>query len=190
MLASGTRARGPLTLRHGPEAPAFNPAESPLGWFMRRSDPEGRPLIGSEQLAAGERLMRDFHIAGKTPRVTASWSGIPCQPHEQCGPPGHAVEIAAAVAEAQERVIEALGAVGAPYYDLLIDVLCFNMGIEEVERSRQFPVRSAKRFLLEALTLLAYHYGLLERPDAKADVRRRLRHWGAEDFRPSVRPPE
>jgi hypothetical protein len=170
--------------RHRPSIPT-----RPLAWLRRRVDAEGRPLICDEQYAAGKRLRRDFWIAGMTPRVTASWSGIAQSRSERRGPPGAHVDLPDRIVAARERAIRALVAVGLPHIDMLIDVLGHLKGLEEVERAHALPARSGKRFLGHALTLLAYHYGLLRRPDVEATVRSRMRHWGAEDYRPLIKPP-
>lgn len=164
----------------------INVAESPLAWLRRRTDKDGRPFLGPEQFAAGERLRSDLWRARMTPRVTASWSPIAPARGQPRTTPG-SVEIADSALAARERASRALTAAGAEYVDLLIDVLGHLKGLEEVERSLGLPPRSGKRLLQQGLTALARHYGLLPCTDVEAHVRRRMQHWGTPDYRPSSR---
>jgi len=49
-----------------------------------------------------------------------------------------------------------------------------------------WPQRSGKVILKLALTRLARHYGIKGAEDPAGPMRMRLRHWGTEDFRPSL----
>jgi hypothetical protein len=170
-----------------PAKPGFNEAESPLTWLARRKDKAGRELLSREQVAAGERLRRDFERGHMAQRVTVDWS------RPQTGVPGNVrsvntvAEASDQGAAAQERVRRALSAVGPDFADLLLDVCCFLKRIEDVERAAGWPRRSAKVVLGLALDALARHYGLL--PDRRASDRAaggQVRHWASHDYRPSL----
>ncbi len=161
--------------------------ESPLGWLRRRKDKTGRPMIDAAQFEAGERLRRDFFHAGMTPRVTASWDGIPGNRATRRAGPGASTNLREQTVAAQQRVRRALDAVGPDLAGILVDVCCHLKGLEEAEREKGWPRRSAKLVLQIALKELARHYGLLHRPsEATRAVAPRLVHWGAADYKPRV----
>jgi hypothetical protein len=134
---------------------AIDDAESPLGWLARRAGRDGRPMIDAEQFEAGERLRADFTRAQMMPRMTANWSAA-----GGGAPRGSSAETYSdLVMAARQRVNSALGAVGPEFSGLLLDVCCFVKGLEDVERERRWPPRSAKIVLQLALDRLARHYG-------------------------------
>jgi len=148
--------------------------ESPLVWLSRRQGRDGRALIEPHQLQAGERLRRDFTMAHLMPRTTSDWSS----PLSSSGfnPDASATDTMIA---ARQHVHRALDAVGPELSGLLVDVCCFLKRLEDVERERQWPARSAKVVLQLALTQLARHYGYRAR--VKGAARPAIRTWLAED---------
>lgn len=161
--------------------------ESPLGWLRRRKDKTGQPLIDAAQFEAGERLRRDFFHAAMTPRVTASWDGIPGDRSARRAGPGASTNLREQTVAAQQRVRRALEAIGPDLAGLLVDVCCHLKGLEETEKDRSWPRRSAKLVLQIALKELARHYGLiLSAAEAAQDTSRRLMQWGAEDYKPQT----
>ena len=73
--------------------------------------------------------------------------------------------------------MRALDAVGPELSQVLVDICCELKGLEEPERSRDWPQRAGKVVLQLGLTRLARHYGL----DVPSDLPRRrkgIRHWG------------
>ena len=137
----------------GSEGALRNVAESPLTWLARRAGRDGRPLVDATQLVAGERLRADFTRAGLTPRITSRWE-------EGSGGPGDNTTFTDAVLAAKLRVARAVTAVGPELSGVLLDVCCFLKGLEDVERTRGWPARTAKVVLGLALDRLAAHYGL------------------------------
>jgi hypothetical protein len=163
-----------------------NQDESPLSRFRRTKGRDGEPLIGAAEFAAGERLRADFTRGQLMPRVTANWSATVALRRRGDGGGGMA-EMTDAIVTARQRVDRALEAVGPDFSGLLLDFCCFLKGIEEVERERSWPARSAKLVLRLALASLARHYGLIETARGR-DAGGRITHWGGEDYRPTIKP--
>jgi hypothetical protein len=147
--------------------------ESPLAWLARRRGRDGRSLIEQHQLQAGERLRLDFTVADLMPRTTTNWSS----PMSSGG--GGAVDPTDTMTDARRRVHKALDSVGPELSGLLLDVCCFLKGLEDIERARQWPSRSAKIVLQLALDRLARHYGYAA--EARRRGRAPLRSWLDDD---------
>ncbi len=156
---------------------------SPLARLAARRGRDGKPLVDAGQCAAGERLRSDFGFAQLGPRVTMDWSGFGGPSGGSGVGRGGAAELSDAVAAARERVRRALSALGPELADVALDVCCFEVGLEEIERARGWPVRSAKVVLAIALDRLAAHYGLAAEASGPAEPRG-IRSWGSEGFRP------
>lgn len=149
-----------------------NDSESPLAWLARRKGRDGRTMIGHNQFVAGEKLRADFTRANLTPRVTSSWSGTGRTNGSGVG----AGEMTDLIVASRQRVRLAMEACGPEFSGVLMDVCCFLRGLEDVERERGWPPRSAKVVLQLALDRLARHYGLRE-PAKSAPIRT----WLADD---------
>jgi hypothetical protein len=131
-------------------------AESPLVWLARRKGRDGRALIEPVQLQAGERLRADFTRAQLMPHITANWNSAVARDRRGGG---GVTTFTEAVVAARQRVRHAFDAAGPEFIGLLLDVCCFLKGLEDVERERGWPPRSAKVVLQLALDRLARHYG-------------------------------
>jgi hypothetical protein len=163
----------------------LNEAESPLGWLKSRKDRNGRPLISDDQYQAGERLRADYWFAHLSPRVTSNWSALaPCE-HSRRSAPSNAAALRDEVIAAKERVMRALMAVGPEVPGILVDICCELKGLEEAEKENGWPQRAGKVVLQIALTRLAKHYGMIG-ADKQPQRRPGLRHWGSEDYRPTL----
>jgi hypothetical protein len=149
--------------------------ESPLAWLARRRGRDGRALIEPHQLEAGERLRADFTVAHLAPRTTSDWSN-PVAAGRNGGGTGYFTDVMLA---ARQRVAQALDKVGPEFAGLLLDVCCFLKRLEDVERERGWPARSAKVVLQLALDRLARHYGY--GVEARGPARAALQTGRAED---------
>lgn len=159
---------------------ALNLDESPLASLMRRKAKDGAAFLTIDEYNAGERLRADFDRACLMQRVSANWSaavsGGRRGAHE-----GLANLTESAIA-ARQRLDKAFDAVGPELSGILTDICCFLKGVEQVERERQWPQRSAKLMLKAGLGSLARHYNPQPKPASGG-----IRHWGGEGYRPEIR---
>ena len=153
-----------------------NDSESPLAWLARRKGRDGRAMISPNQFIAGEKLRADFTRGHLSPRVTSDWSAPAGRSRSFAAGAGEMTDL---VIASRQRVRLAMEACGPEFSGLLMDVCCFLRGLEEVERERGWPLRSAKIVLQLALDRLARHYGL--RDEARGDASARVRTWLAAD---------
>jgi hypothetical protein len=161
-----------------PKAPTRHPAE------IRRVEGNRRPATQpSHQMEAAERLAEDFLTGQMSARITSNWDRVAlgALPDGARHPSGRGLELSDRVSSAQERVRRALADAGPEFADPLIDLVCFETGIEDYERKRGWPRRSAKLVLGLALDRLARHYGIVGRGPQTAPTR----HWGASGYRPA-----
>ena len=144
----------------------INRAESPLSRLAYRG------LVDPVQFAAGEKMRRDFTLAGLGPRIGVDLSA-PVVSGRRGGGGENISDIALA---ARQRVNKAMAALGSPLAGLAFDVCCHLMALEEAERSRGWSKRSGRTVLKIALDKLAAHYGLV----LKAPARAKMRSWASE----------
>jgi hypothetical protein len=157
--------RGRIETPDGAIDVTIDEAESPLAWLSRRKGRDGKPLIEPVQFQAGERLRTDFTRANLTPNVTSSWDASRAQGRRGQSGGGTFTD---AVVAAREQVNLALEAVGPEFAGVLLDVCCFLKGLEDIERERRWPLRSAKVVLQLGLDRLARHYGLASEASGRA----------------------
>lgn len=151
-------------------------SESPLAWLARRRGRNGRALIEPHQFQAGERLRADFTCAHLMPRTTSNWVS-PIASGRRGGEP--AVHFTDTMIAARQRVHQALDAAGPEFSGLLLDVCCFLKRLEDIERERAWPPRSAKIVLQLALERIARHYGFSAGTRGRGHVA--IRTWLADD---------
>ncbi|MBO6719132.1 MAG: hypothetical protein JJ913_14340 [Rhizobiaceae bacterium] len=161
-----------------------NRAESPLLAIARRKNRDGSPFLTRDELGAGERLRSDYTRGQLMPRLGANWQAAVASGTHR-GERGGVADLTDAALGARQRVENAIRAVGPELSGILIDVCCYLKGLETVEREREWPARSAKIVLKSALSALARHYA----PDraSRSSSPQGVLHWGADDYRPSIR---
>lgn len=155
-----------------------NDGESPLSRLARPRRGAGTPYLTPAQFAAGERLRADFERGRLQPRVSASWDRPLTGGGRQTG-----ADLSDFALDARRRVERALDCLEPELAGVALDVCCFLKGLEQVERERRWPPRSAKLMLRTALSVLGRHYGLEARASG---ARRALLHWGDESYRPAL----
>jgi hypothetical protein len=141
--------------------------------------------LSDPQFEAGERLRADYWFARLSPRVTANWSALAPSGRTRRGASSSAADLRDEVIAAKERVMRAIEAVGPELAGVLIDICCELKGLEDAEKSHGWPQRAGKVVLRLALTRLARHYGLAV-PGESHRSRKGIRHWGSEDYRPTL----
>ena len=174
------RATTTVTVDGAAQEVVVDERESPLLWLHRRPGKDGAPQISTAEFAAGERFRADLTLAQMLPRVTVNWdAGLAAGTHAPMRGPAEASDSSLA---ARQRVRLACKRLGPELSGLAIDVCGFLKGLDQVERERKWPVRSAKVVLRLALSALVEHYGLgdREKPPAGRAV------WRAPDARPSI----
>ncbi|HVU19399.1 MAG TPA: DUF6456 domain-containing protein [Rhizomicrobium sp.] len=139
-----------------------NEAESPLAWLRSRG------LIDAVQWAAGERLRRDFTVAQLAPRL-----GVDLAAPIVAGKRGAsaALNLTETVLAAKQRFSRAMKSVGPVLNDLLFDVCCHLIGLEDAEANKGWPQRTGKVVLVIALDRLAAHYGMIVDAPSHAPMR-------------------
>ncbi|RFC65204.1 hypothetical protein DYI37_04990 [Fulvimarina endophytica] len=151
-------------------------------WAIARlSRARGRdaPFLTRPEYEAGERLRMDFERGRMAPSVTQRWDTQPTAK----GGARQGADLSDTAIDARARLAAAIEAAGPELKELLLDVVCHLKGLEEVERERRWPARSAKMLLKVGLAILARHYGLAERPAGRAGA---LRSWRDTDARPAI----
>lgn len=182
---------GALALRAGPSrigaASAAEPsrpaATVPLPRPIRRRRRAGasHALLSSSQAEAAERLEADFSRGQMRPRVTSNWDRAALGAVVDQSLASGSIQVADDVAAVQEKVRRALDDAGPEFAGILIDVCCLDMTLEDVERRRQWPRRTARVVLGLALDRLARHYGTITRGPARGTVRT----WRGPGYRPA-----
>lgn len=172
-LDLGTRR---IAMDDGLACVTVNDSESPLAWLARRKGRDGQTMISSHQFMAGEKLRADFTLGHMAPRTTANWSAVGGGRPKGGG--NSAADMTDVMLASRQRVRQAMDACGPEFSGLLMDVCCFLRGLEDVERERNWPARSAKIVLQLGLDRLARHYGFLREARGRASG---VRTWLAED---------
>ncbi len=164
------------------QKPQVNAAESPLAMLYRQNRHTGKRFLSDEEFQAGERLRADFTRGNMMPRISANWeAGVAGRVR---GERGGAAELSDYALDCRDRVHQALQAVGPELSGVLLDICCFLKGLEQVERERIWPARSAKMLLKTGLSILHRYYNA--RRGAKQTGRPMIYHWGDSDYRPSL----
>jgi hypothetical protein len=159
------RARRLMATPEGEKTVLVNDGESTLGWLKKRR------IVDAVQYDAGERLRRDFTLAGLSPRMGIDWEA----PVVLSSRVNRGIVISDMALAAKQRFAAAMRSVGPGLSDLLFDICCHLTGLEDAERAKGWPRRSAKVVLQIALDRLAMHYGM------RAPSRGKVRAWRGKE---------
>ncbi len=164
-----------------------NAAESPLRRLYARRGADGRRFLDDVEFRAGERLRLSATKAHMMPRITPGYDAAFASRRKRGGAFGGYENATHFVLRERRQFRRALEAVGPEMANVLLDICCFLKGLEQVEKERGWPARSAKVVLKLALRALARHYGY-GAPAKAATGADPVRHWARGDYRPLFGP--
>ena len=151
-----------------------NLAESPL----TRLGQGKAAFLERHHLEAGERVRCLLERAQLQPRLTRDYASPPIGGSGRRG----AGDMSDMAADARRSLADLHKILPADCAGVVLDVCGLLKGLQEVERERGWPRRSAKLVLRIGLEQLAKHYGL--RPVAVGAPTSKDRNWMASDGRP------
>jgi hypothetical protein len=159
------------------EGVELNLAESPLARLATGIGGEAG-YLERHQLEAGERVRRLVERARLQPRLTMAYSAA----HSVSTSGNSAGDISDLAADARKSLADLHRVLPRDCAGVVLDVCGLLKGLQEVERERGWPRRSAKLVLRIGLDHLARHYGYA--PSAVGRSSGRPRGWMEEGARP------
>ena len=138
-------------------------------------------FLERHHIEAGERVRRLVERAQLRHRVTMNYSGIAQDPTGADG----STDLSDLAADARKAVAEIHRSLPAECAGVVLDVCGWLKGLQEVERERGWPRRSAKLVLRIGLDQLAHIYGI--GPHAVGKQSGKSRGWMADGARPDMR---
>jgi hypothetical protein len=135
------------------KARGYSPFQALLR-LARLRDAQGAPWLAPHEMAAAKRLRADWEAGQAGLMPGSDWTALPRSPNARG--PGNAREGALAVGlDARARLERELSLL-APPLRRIVEALCLHeVGLEEFEKSKRWPARSAKIALKLALAQLA-----------------------------------
>lgn len=127
--------------------------ESPLVGLSRRKDRDGKPFLGRDLVAVGERLREDFELVEVGIGGVENWEDV--MAGQLLETPKDAPREAVA---ALGRIKKALADLGPGLSDVVLRCCCFLEGLEQTEKKMGWSARSGKIVLRIALQRLKRHY--------------------------------
>ena len=158
------------------EGRQVNLAESPLSRLAAGE----RAFLEPHHLVAGERVRALVERSRLQPRLTMTYSGVPAGGGRPSGPG----ELSDMAVDARRKLDAIHRALPPECAGVVIDVCGWLKGLQDVERDRGWPRRSAKLVLRIGLDQLARHFGL--GPYGLGETRVPQRGWMAGE-RPEMR---
>lgn len=143
---------------------------------------EQAAFLDRHHIEAASRLARLFEKARLRQRVTMSYD--PARVGGRSGSGSAETDLSVSAADARRKLSDLARTMPAECWSLLFDICGLDLGLQEIEASRDWPRRGGKLVLRIALSSLASQFGL----EAKAEGRDATpqRHWLPE--RPEMFP--
>ncbi|AEQ50667.1 DUF6456 domain-containing protein [Pelagibacterium halotolerans] len=149
--------------------PASDFGLSPLGQLGRRRN--GEPaFLDAHHLKAAGRLQTLFERSRLRGRTTMNYG-----PRVDSGHGGHARDMSDMALDARRQLTELYMSLPRDCVDVVIDVCGYEKGMQDIERERGWPRRSAKLVLRIGLDALATRFGLSA--SATGDETAKMRSW-------------
>lgn len=165
-------------LTRSPAGVETNRAESPLSRLAAATG--GEAFLQPHHVETGERVRRLVDRARLQPRLTMTYSPSRAVGAVSRGP----ADISDFAADARRDIAAIHRLLPHDCAGVVLDVCGLLKGLQEVERERGWPRRSAKLVLRIGLEQLAQHYGL--GPVAKGGTSTASRSWMDDAARPLI----
>lgn len=136
--------------------------------------------LDRHHVEAGERVRRLVERAQLRQRATMNYTGVVSDGNS----PGTASDLSDLASDARSAIAEIHRSLPADCAGVVLDVCGWLKGLQEVERERGWPRRSAKLVLRIGLDQLAHLYGM--GPYAVGRTSTRPRAWLGEGARPQM----
>lgn len=162
----------------------YNRNHSSLSALARLKQSNGELYFSPALIEAGERLYADFYRGQLTPRVSSNWE--PRLSQSKLRGRNHSVDLNDSAMSAKERFNLAMQSIGPELSGAVVDICCFEKGLEQVEMDRSWPKRSGKLMLRTRLQILHRHYNPQEATSTHTIKQRSIRHWATSDYRPDI----
>lgn len=157
--------------------PAYDFGSTPLGPLARSRN--GEPaFLGSHHLEAAARLLTLFERSRLRVRTTMNYG-----PRVDSGHGGHAYEMGDMALDARGQLAELYKAIPSDCVEVVIDVCGYEKGLQDIERERGWPRRSAKLVLRIGLDAIATRFGLTAA--ATGSTKTSTRNWLDAGARPA-----
>jgi len=157
--------------------PASDFGSTPLGQLARSRN--GEPaFLNAHHLEAAGRLLTLFERSRLRARTTMNYG-----PRVDSGHGGHAQDMGDMAFDARRQLAELYTAIPRDCVEVVIDVCGYEKGLQDIERERGWPRRSAKLVLRIGLDALATRFGLTTA--ATGATRTSTRNWLGVGARPA-----
>lgn len=176
-LGSEAFGRQHRTLTGGAEGPQVNVLESPLA-RLAASSGTSEAFLARHHIEAGERVRRLAERAQLQPRLTMTYAASRMPGANQ----NSAVEMSDLAADARRDLAAIYRQLPPDCAGVVVDVCGLLKGLQQVERERGWPRRSAKLVLRIGLEQLAQQFGLA--PFARGREHAASRGWMGDGARP------